>query len=124
MILCMGKSHKICCEVLLCQKQNQVKVKAIVDTGNRLRDTITGKPVSIISNQTAKILWKEIPIEGLRYVPYHTIEKKQGILPVLMLDEMYVYLEEELYVSKALVAICEETIGTGEYEMILNSDIR
>jgi stage II sporulation protein GA (sporulation sigma-E factor processing peptidase) len=112
------------CEVLLINQSSQVKVKAILDTGNRLHDPITGKPVSIISKRTANILWKEIPKEGLRYIPYLTIEGKGGILPMLMVEKMCLYQECEIWMSKVLVAICEEKICTGDYEMILNPDMR
>lgn len=120
----MGRNKNVCCEVILCQGQNQVKVTAILDTGNRLRDHVTGKPVSIISKRTAKVLWQDIYCENLRYIPYHTIGKKEGVLPVLLLDKMCIYRDEEIWISNVLIAIADEEIGTGEYEVILNSDER
>ena len=119
-----GKCRKVCCEVLLCLKSDRIKVNAILDTGNRLRDPVTGKPVSIISKSVASKLWENFPLDGLRYIPYHTIGKKDGILPILTLDEMVLYLEEEIQIIKPLIAVCEEQGNMGEYEMILNSDVR
>ena len=123
-IISLGKYRNIRCDVLLVNKTNQIKVKALIDTGNRLYDSVSGKPVSIISKNTAKALWQEIPMEGLRYIPYHTIEGKGGILPMLLLDKICLYQEKELWISEIYVAICEEEIGTGEYDMILNSSVR
>ena len=111
-------------EVLLCNGTNQVKVQAIWDTGNRLRDVITGKPVSIISKETAQRLWQDTPIQNLRYIPYHTIGKKEGILPVFQVERVCFYLEEAKWVHNILVAVSEELSGTAEYEMILNPDMR
>jgi len=120
----MNKCTQRTCDVLLKNGTKQIKVKAILDTGNRLRDIVTGKPVCIISRKVADILWKELPVENLRYIPYHTIGKKEGVLPMLVLPEMCLYMEREEWFSRVLVAIGDETIGTGEYGMILNPDIR
>lgn len=117
----MDETH---CDVQLINGTKQVRVKAIIDTGNRLVDSVTGKPVSIISKETAEKLWGEIPEEGFRYIPYYTIKGKGGILPLLTLEKMCLYLEEEVWIIKASIAVCEEKIGTGEYEMILNPQIR
>lgn len=123
-ILYIGRCRSESCMVLLCQNGNQLIVKAILDTGNRLRDMDTGKPVSIISKEVAKKLWQDVPVENLRYIPYHTIGKKEGVLPMLILDRMCLYLEEEIWVSEGLVAISEEEISSGEFEMILNPFVR
>ena len=119
-----GKCKNVCCEVMLRQGNNRIKVNAIIDTGNRLRDHVTGKPVSIITKKTAAMLWEELPIQKLRYLPYHTIGKKNGILPVLVLDEMVLYLEQKVQIQNPLIGICQEQDDMGIYEMILNSDVR
>ena len=124
LVINIRQMDEILCEVLLINGTEQVKVKAIIDTGNRLMDDVTGKPVSIISRETAKKLWKEIPEEGFRYIPYYTIKGKEGILPLFTLEKMCLYLEEEVWIAKASMAVGEEKIGTGEYEMILNPNIR
>lgn len=118
-----GKCRNVSCEVLLCLGENQIKANAIIDTGNRLRDHVTGKPVSIISKKIASELWKEIPLCGIRYIPYHTIGKKEGILPMFEIEEMVLFVETEVRIIKPLIAICEED-NMGTYEMILNSDVR
>jgi len=112
------------CEVLICNGANRVKVKAIQDTGNRLRDSVTGQPVSIVSGEIAKKVWQDIPITNLRYIPYHTIGKNGGILPVFRVDNICLYLDEELWISNVLIAVSEEMHDTDEYEMILNPDIK
>ena len=123
-LVTMDRTQQVECEVLLINKASKVKVKAMIDTGNRLRDDITGKPVSIISKPTADILWKEMPIEGLRYIPYRTIEGKGGILPMLSVEKICLYQEKEIWLSEILVAICEDSICKGKYEMILSPHVR
>jgi len=123
-IVNIKRIDEIQCEVLLINGTKQTKVKAIIDTGNRLTDDITGKPVSLISSETAMKLWEEFPKEGFRYIPYYTIKGKGGVLPLFTLEKMCLYLEEEIWIKKASIAVCEEKIGTGKYEMILNPQIR
>lgn len=123
-IIYIKRMDEIQCEVLLINGTEQIKVNAIIDTGNRLRDSVTGKPVSIISKEAARKLWGEIPKEGFRYIPYCTVEGRDGILPLFTLEKMCLYLEEEVWIRQALIAVCEEKIGTGKYEMILNPQIR
>lgn len=123
-VVYIKRMEKIYCDVLLINGQRHWKVKAIIDTGNRLMDNATGRPVSLISRETAKMLWEESPEEGFRYIPYCTFEGKKGVLPLLTLEKMCLYLEEEVWVQKAAIAVCEEKIGTGEYEMILSPHIR
>ena len=96
---------------------------ALIDTGNTLRDKLTGKPVNIIESQTAEELFgKEIP-EGIRYISYHTIGRKNAVMPVAVLDSLRIAGENEKWVDKPMVGISEEKISSdGEYRMIINPD--
>lgn len=123
-VIRQGRIRNSSCDVLLVSEIHQIRVKAIIDTGNRLFDDITGKPVSIITRRTANELWKELPKEGLRYIPYRTIEGNGGVLPLVLVEKMCLYQEREIWLSKILVAICEDDICKGEYEMILNPSVR
>lgn len=112
------------CEVLLQNGKNEVRVRALIDTGNRLKDELTGKPVSIISKDIAMELGKEIVAKDIRYISYHTIGKRDGVMPVFLLERMCLYLGEELWVNKPLVAVSEEFFCEGECKMILNPDVK
>lgn len=102
--------------------------EALIDTGNRLRDTVTGKPVSIISSDVSEKLgilaFSEEGLEkGVRYIPYHSVGKSEGILPVITLDRMYLCGKEEVMIEKPVVAICEGVISEDDYEMIMSPDL-
>lgn len=73
---------------------NSVQLTALVDTGNRLRDPITGEPVLIIDSRAARALTGltpaqlEHPLEsmgnqpGLRLIPYHSVGHRGFLLAI------------------------------------------
>ncbi len=75
-----------------------VRLQALYDTGNLLRDPVTGKPVLIVGAEVAEKLTGlclsqlQNPVEtmgaipGLRLIPYHTIEKTDGFLLALRMQ--------------------------------------
>lgn len=112
-------------EVTMYQGDRHCKVQALLDTGNRLKDEVTGKAVSIIGKKTAESFLGGIPLNGVRFIPYHSVGKKTGVIPVIVLEKMCILSDgEEQWVEKPLVGISEDEISAGgEYEMILNPDI-
>lgn len=112
------------CEVELYFQGGVQKVRGMIDTGNGLRDPVSGLPVSIIDRRTAdKLLHGEITV-SIRYIPYQTIGKKEGVLPIFRIDELRIYGEKECHIDAPLIAISEEEISAGgEYEMILNPNL-
>lgn len=112
------------CEVELRQGTQVLKVPALMDTGNRLRDKLTGKPVSIIERPAAMELFAGKFPEGLRYIPCHTIGKKRGVIPVVTLDRLKILDEGEEWIEHPLVGITGESVTEdGEYRMILHPDV-
>jgi len=111
------------CQVILLKGERSHRVEALIDTGNSLRDTVTGKPVSIIDKKAAKKLWGENDMTGIRYISYHSIGKAEGVMPLITLDGMYVCRKEKEWIERPLAAICEEDMTADRYEMILNPDV-
>ena len=80
--------------VFLSFQGRQVKLSALKDTGNTLKDPLTGRPVLIIGPKAAGHLTglslQELknpidtlsrqPIKGLRLIPYRTIDRRDGML--------------------------------------------
>ncbi len=119
----LGRRSRYRCQVVLQKGAKRVTVQALIDTGNCLKDDITGKPVSIIDKNVIKKLWGENDITGIRYISYHSIGKAEGVMPLVTLDGMYVCRKEKEWVEKPLAAICEGDMTADRYEMILNPDV-
>lgn len=104
-------------------KNKKYRVKGLLDTGNGLRDPISGQPVSVLGRNAAEKLLDDEE-KYIRYIPYRTIGKSEGVLPIFRADRMCVYRDTEYWVEKPLLGISEEEISMeGEYEMILNPNL-
>lgn len=112
------------CKVELYLGNEKYEISGMIDTGNGLRDPISGLPVSVLDRTTAKRLLGEERIENVRYIPYQTIGKQAGVLPVVQIDKMCVYRDTECWFSQPFIGISEEEhFAGGEYEMILNPNL-
>ena len=112
------------CEVELYLGDRMYRVKGMIDTGNGLSDPISGRPVNILEREIVKKLFGEEPMKNVRYIPYQSIGKKEGVLPVFQIDKMCVHREDECWVERPLIGVSEEEISAGgEYEMILNPNL-
>lgn len=115
------------CTAVLYRKEKSCKVKALIDTGNRLMDDKTGKPVSVIGVESARILGFQEDMESvgkLRYIPYHSIGNAKGALPLFEIDKMYLTgSKNKVEVRHPLLAVCGEEMAFDSYGMILNPDI-
>lgn len=129
--LCLGiwdllsyfyKNKSGSCKVRLYRNGRECELYAIIDTGNRLRDTLTGKPVHVIERETAEKLGC-MDLAGERVITYRSIGKENGTMPVLALDRMCCQCgQEEKWVEKPLAAVSESRKLSGVYDMILNPD--
>ena len=120
----MQRWNQCHCEVELYLGTKKYQIKGLIDTGNGLRDPISGKPVHILDRAIAKRFFGEEYLKDVRYVPYQSIGKKTGVLPAVQFERMCVWKDTQCWVEKPLIAISEETISVGgEYEMILNPNV-
>lgn len=115
------------CAVMLYSEGRSCRVRALIDTGNRLRDGRSGKPVSIIEPETAKKLgFSEAFCESekLRYISYHSIGNAKGILPLFEIDRMCLKEgSDTVEVHEPLLAVGGEEMDLDGYSMVLNPDI-
>ena len=120
----MQRWNQCHCKVDLYLGDKKYQIKGLIDTGNALRDPISGKPVSILDRAMAKRFFGEEYLKDVRYVPYQTIGKKAGVLPAVQFERMCIWKDTPCWVEKPLIAISEEAISIGgEYEMILNPNL-
>lgn len=119
---------------------NTVSAKALLDTGNRLL-TPTGKPVHMIDtvlleqllNEEQKnylehikkgnLIEEEIPPLSFLYIPYRTIDTHNGLLLVVMMEQMTVKeCDREIHIKAPMIGISETVFSADkEYQMILHS---
>lgn len=111
----------------------KVKLNALVDTGNMLKDPVTGSQVLVLGAQLSQtILGLEQPmlsdpitaversqIKGLRLVPYSSIGKKAGLLLALAMDQVRINGKN----AGRLVAFSPQVIGAGEDYQALTGGI-
>ena len=119
----LGKRRMDCCEVTLYHQGKEVKVTAIVDTGNRLKDNLTGKAVSVIGRGKIQELLGDTSVEAMRFIPFHTVGMKNGVMPLISVEKMCLHQETERTVENPLLAISTEIVSTDDYELILSPDI-
>ncbi len=100
----------------------EVRVKALVDTGNHLSDPVSGKPVCIVSEKIARVIESSFLPEKYHAIPYSSVGKEKGMLDAYELP--YVVLEEscqEVRKEQVIFAICNVGIlEDSPYQMILH----
>ena len=117
--------------VKISYKDKEVKLTALVDTGNSLCETFSGYPVVL---GEAESLEKIMPdavrafIDGddvssspeMRLVMHKTVSDT-GVLPVFRPDYIEVKsVSHSIKTSEVYVAVTKNNLARGEYEMILN----
>lgn len=131
------KQHKNVCKVTISTLKGEFSLQALEDTGNRLTDPVTGEPVCVIADATAKqilgiqsnlyerkAVQKEKPSEySVRYIPYRTIAG-EDIMPIVRVNELVIDAGVKKVIQKPLIGICKEPVSERHlYQMILNPDI-
>ncbi len=118
------KVNQYQCSAELYMGEKKCCIRGMIDTGNGLHDPITNEPVSIVDKKTAMEFLGDEKLEKIRYVPYHSIGRQEGMLPVIRIDKMCVESDQMYWIQKPLIGISEEEISAGKaYQMILNPDI-
>lgn len=108
--------------------EKSVSLTALVDTGNTLRDPISGRPVLVVDEAVAGKLCLlshnqlAHPIEtmtsarlpGLRLIPYTAVGSSAGILLGIRADRVEVDGKEAEYI----VAFAPQNLGHGQYQAL------
>ena len=102
------------------------KLKALIDTGNFLKDPVSGLPAAVISQSAGRMIIQEIGRESdSRYclIPYRTIGE-HGVLYGLRVDNV---TAGDSDLGKMVIAFSEEDFdpwkGSVNYDMLLNQQI-
>lgn len=113
-----------------------------LDTGNRLRETKTGKAVFVAEfSVMQKALpdhvrrWLEEYFKGeervvdtvpkeLCWIPFSSVGKKEGTLPAICCERVIVAKQGKMQQKEVFVAMTNQVLSpTGEYDMLLHTDL-
>lgn len=114
--------NKVYKEVLVEIKQNIFRYKGYVDTGNSLRDPITGKPVAIIGGKAASVLKEKSEEDRYCIIPYHAIGKASGYLEGIRTDKVTINGIEHKNMVIAIYMEEFEQNPENNYEILLHKD--
>lgn len=133
------------CNIEVSINSKTTSLKALLDTGNFLKEPITGTPVVIIESNVLKdILPKEIVenikpiIDGkigldselyellprMRVIPFSSLGKQNGMLLGIKADYINVFSEEEYKITNVVVAIYEGALTKdGAYSSLISLEL-
>ena len=129
LLLCIfasrGKlAHKQFVDLKIRYKGRVLVLTALCDTGNTLRDPITGESITVVGADVAKSLlglepadlvrpvvtMERFHLPGLRLVPYRAVGQPNGMLLAMKMDEVRVGKEN----ACRIVAFAPQTIGKAD----------
>ena len=136
------------CNIKIIINQSKINVKAVIDTGNFLKEPITNIPVIVVEKDILKnfvpkeilenienILGgdlKNIPeniqneyMSKLKVIPFSSLGKQNGMLLGIKADGVVVELDnEEKYVEKVILGIYTKKLSKkDEYNALLGIDV-
>lgn len=123
--ICRGGQEEKECYVIVQKDREKLRIKALMDTGNLLREPISQRPVAVVDEAAFKLLFQDKLPEGYRMIPYRSVGKKHGMLKGYYLEGLVVE-KEGLPISCCGIyaAIGEAFCGReGGYQVILSPNI-
>lgn len=136
------------CDISIRLNNKEIKTKAMIDTGNLLKEPITNLPVIVmehtllydvipkeILDNTCEILggdFSRIPediertyLSKLKIIPYSSLGKQNGMLLGIKAENLIVILKEETkIIDKVMIGIYNKSLTKrGEYRSLLGLDV-
>lgn len=101
------------------------KATGLFDTGNSLREPISGKPVCVLDSQLARMIKESVPVQRIVLIPFHTVGKDCGILYGARLDRLCIEDESKLTIPDAIVAFSHQNFARSEkYQILLHPGLK
>lgn len=102
------------------------RLKALVDTGNRLYEPLTGKPVCLVEYDSLKVYMQQAGSLSVKWaIPYNAIGKSHGMLWGITADKV-IFQNKWKKISKSgcIIAIYPKKISeSGDICAIIHPDI-
>ncbi len=97
----------------------QREFKALADSGNRLREPVSGKPVSVVYIGDLKGFCDSV--DGVVYIPYRAVGTRAGLLPAVIFEKMEIVWEKRtVEIQRPVVAVAREPLsGDGGFTMLI-----
>lgn len=122
---------EIICDIEVILDEKHVKMKALLDTGNLLKDPVSKSPVVIVYKEKVKQLFDEnyfklldkliggdcityefINDKRVRMIPYVSVGKNSGIITAYMVDKLKVeYQDETNEIDNVLIGFYNEALS-------------
>lgn len=112
-------------KVKLRGNDNEIELDALADTGNSLREPISGRPVSVVEEEYFLKLSGIRAPEKLKAIPYHSVGRDNGIMEGYEVPEIIIKgKEENIRWQKVIIGISRNKISAnGKYQMILHPEL-
>lgn len=109
------------CRVVIPGDDSHLLVCGLIDTGNGLREPISGKPVAILEKEIWKKMKRWERPEKYRVIPFHSIGKTRGTLEGYEVDHIRIEYENgSKELNGVLIAVFDGRLSLkGRYQMLL-----
>lgn len=117
--------NKIEAKLRIKQNGKEIILKGFIDTGNFLKDPISGRPVCIASK--AALIGLSFEEKQFCIIPYKSIDNPKGILRGVRLDKTELIIKEKSKIIDIVLALSEASSHMGgngeEYDVILHESL-
>ena len=118
----LRKREDTICPVVLYLGDASISTEGLVDTGNSLRDPVSGRPVSVCTESMLQTLTAESGREIFpRLIPYQTIAE-HGLLKAYVLDRMEITTTEGICVCMRPI-LAGMPMTSRQYDLILHQEL-
>ena len=121
-------------DVMICHRDKKIHMTALLDTGNMLKDPVTGLPVVVVDCRAARVLLDLNESElrdpigtisrgkfaGIRLIPYHVLGHPSGMLLGIKADDVKINGQS----VRQIIAFAPHRIAPGsEYEALIGGNV-
>jgi len=117
----LKKKPERTCDIEISYKGKLLKTKALIDSGNLLKEKTTNLPVIIVEENRLSDF--EIDIDKTKIIPFSSLGNTNGILIGFLPDGVKIYTCDDSFEKKAFIGIYEGKLNEGknEYNAIIGS---